>query len=73
MKLPVLSGRKLVRILFDAGFEIDHQTGSHFILRENKEPFRRVTVPNHKTIAPGTLLSILKQAGISREELGKLV
>ncbi|MFA4856093.1 MAG: type II toxin-antitoxin system HicA family toxin, partial [archaeon] len=47
------------------------QTGSHFILRENKEPFRRVTIPNHKTIAPGTLLAIMKQAGISREEMLK--
>jgi predicted RNA binding protein YcfA (HicA-like mRNA interferase family) len=69
MKLPVLSGKKLVKALAKAGFEVDHQTGSHFILRENKEPFRRVTVPNHRTIAPGTLLAIMRQAGISRERL----
>jgi hypothetical protein len=29
---------------------------------------RLVTVPNHKEIAVGTLLSILKQANIDREE-----
>jgi hypothetical protein len=29
---------------------------------------RLVTVPNHKEIAVGTLLSILKQANIEREE-----
>jgi predicted RNA binding protein YcfA (HicA-like mRNA interferase family) len=73
MKLPIVSGRKIVRVLSEAGFEIDHQTGSHFILRENKEPFRRVTVPNHKTIAPGTLLSILKQAGIPRKEFQEML
>jgi predicted RNA binding protein YcfA (HicA-like mRNA interferase family) len=73
MKLPVLSGIKLIKSLNKIGFEVDHQTGSHFILRENKEPFRRVSVPNHKVIVPGTLISILRQAGISREEFIKLL
>ncbi len=73
MKLPVLSGIKVVKALFAMGFEVDHQAGSHFILRENKEPFRRVTVPNHRRIVPGTLLSILRQAGISRDEFIRLL
>lgn len=73
MKLPVLSGIKVIKALNKIDFEVDHQTGSHFILRENKEPFRRVTVPNHKIIVPGTLVSILKQAGLSREEFAKLL
>ncbi len=73
MKLPVLSGTKIIKALRKTGFEVDHQTGSHFILRENKAPFRRVTVPNHKIVVPGTLLSILKQTGISREEFLKLL
>ena len=63
----------MIKTLRKIGFEVDHQTGSHFILRENKEPFRRVTVPNHKVIVPGTLLLILKQAGLSREEFVKLI
>jgi len=63
----------VIKTLRKIGFEVDHQTGSHFILRENKEPFRRVTVPNHKVIVPGTLLLILKQAGLSREEFVKLI
>ena len=69
MKLPIISGAKLVKCLTKFGFDIDHQTGSHIILRLNKNPFTRVTVPNHKAIAPGTLLAILKQTGISREQL----
>ncbi|MDD5162856.1 MAG: type II toxin-antitoxin system HicA family toxin [Candidatus ainarchaeum sp.] len=73
MKLPVLPGLKIVKALGKVCFEVDHQTGSHFILRENKMPFRRVTVPNHKTIAPGTLLAIIKQAGLSKEEFLKLI
>ncbi|VVB99857.1 HicA toxin of bacterial toxin-antitoxin [uncultured archaeon] len=64
---------EVVKALGRLGFEVDHQRGSHFILRESKEPFRRVTVPNHDVIMPGTLLSILKQAGISREEFMELV
>jgi len=73
MKLPIISGKKITKALNKINFEIDHQTGSHFILRENKEPFKRVTVPNHKKIVPGTLLSIIKQAGLSREEFLKLI
>lgn len=73
MKLPVLSGIKVVKALHKIGFEIDHQTGSHIILRENKPPFRRASVPNHKVIVPGTLLSILKKTEISREEFMKLL
>lgn len=33
-KLKVISGKKLVRILEKFDFEVDHQTGSHIILRQ---------------------------------------
>ena len=71
MKLPIISGIKTVKALVAIGFEVDHQTGSHIIMREKKAPFRRVTVPNHRQIVPRTLLSVMKQAGISREEFMK--
>lgn len=48
MKLPILSGIKVVKALRKVDFEVDHQTGSHFILRETKPPYRRVIVPNKK-------------------------
>jgi predicted RNA binding protein YcfA (HicA-like mRNA interferase family) len=47
-KLPILSGIEVVKAISKIGYEIDHQTGSHIILRENKSPYRRLTVPNHK-------------------------
>jgi len=72
-KLPSISGQKVVKALSKLGYEIDHQTGSHIILRQNKEPFRRLTVPNHKEIAKGTLLAIIKQAGLTKEEFFKLI
>jgi predicted RNA binding protein YcfA (HicA-like mRNA interferase family) len=67
-KLPVLSGKDVIKALGKLGYETDHQTGSHVILRQREKPHRRLTVPNHKEIAKGTLLAIIKQAGLTRDE-----
>ena len=67
-KLPVVSGIKVVKALSKIGYEIDHQTGSHIILRHKEPPHRRLTVPNHQEIAKGTLLAIIKQSGSRKEE-----
>ena len=72
-KLPVISGIKVVKALSKIGYEIDHQTGSHMILRNKKEPHRRLTVPNHNEIAKGTLLSIIRQSGLNKEEFMDLL
>ena len=34
---------------------------------------RVVIVPDHREIAPGTLVSILRQAGLTREEFDELL
>jgi len=70
-KLPPLSGKALVAALRRLGYEEDHRTGSPIILRHRDPPHRRLTVPDHKEIAKGTLRAILRQAGISLEELLK--
>jgi len=67
-RLTVISGRQLCKVLKQIGYEIDHQTGSHIILRNNVPPFRRLTVPNHKEIAKGTLRSIIREAGLTLSE-----
>jgi len=67
-KLPVLSASKLIKVLSELGYYTDHQTGSHIILRQNKPPFRRLTIPNHKEIAKGTLNAIIEDAGLTRDE-----
>ncbi len=72
-KLPILSGLDVVKALKKLGYEVDHQTGSHMILRQNNEPFRRLTVPNHREISIGTLRAIIRQAGLSREEFFELL
>jgi len=66
--LPTLSGKELCKLLFKIGYELDHQTGSHLILRNVNAPYRRLTVPNHKEIAKGTLRSIIRESGLTLEE-----
>lgn len=72
-KLPVLSGHDAAKALRKIGYEIDHQTGSHMILRQAKIPFRRLTVPDHKELAKGTLRSIIREAGLTVEEFVALL
>ena len=72
-KLPRISGKDLVKVFLKVGYCLDHQTGSHIILRHKDPPYRRLTIPNHKEIAKGTLLAIIKQAGLTREEFLNLI
>ena len=74
MKLPTLSGREVIKILKKVGFEPVRQKGSHIILvNETSNPKRALVVPNHKEIDTGTLLEIIRQAGLKREEFEKLL
>ncbi|HDN67366.1 MAG: hypothetical protein DRQ02_03655 [Candidatus Latescibacterota bacterium] len=72
-RLPVISGKELCRTLEKIGYFIDHQTGSHIILRHESPPYRRLTVPDHKEIAKGTLRAIIRQAGLTVEEFKELL
>ena len=72
-KLPVLSGQNVIKALGKLGYTVDHQTGSHIILRNKEPPHRRLTVPNHKEIAKGTLRAIIRQAGLTRQEFLELL
>jgi predicted RNA binding protein YcfA (HicA-like mRNA interferase family) len=67
-KLPVLSGKELISILQKAGFEIVRQKGSHVSFK--KADFRTV-VPLHDELAKGTLLAILRQTGLTKDDLEK--
>jgi len=72
-RLPSLSAKKVIKALKKAGYEIDHQKGSHIILRHIDSPHRRLTIPNHPVIAKGTLRAILRQSGFTTEEFMKLL
>ena len=66
-RLPVVSGRQTVKALQKLGFAEVSQRGSHLKLRS--ESGRTVIVPLHDELARGTLRSILRQAGITIDEL----
>lgn len=72
-KLPIISGFKAVKALSKIGYKIDHQTGSHMILRHEEPPHRRLTIPNHKELAKGTLRAIIRQSGLTVEEFLELL
>ena len=58
-RLPVLSGKDIIRILSKAGFLVALK--------------KAVVVPNHKEIDKGTLLEIIRQSGLTREKFVKLI
>jgi len=69
-RLPRLSGDEVAQALLRAGFVAVSQRGSHGKLRHPDG--RTAIVPIHRELAIGTLASILRQAGISAEELEAL-
>jgi predicted RNA binding protein YcfA (HicA-like mRNA interferase family) len=72
-KLPSFTSKRLIKILKKFGFQLDHTTGSHFIFY-NPKTKKRVVIPYHvKDLPRGTIFSILKEAGISRKELEKIL
>ncbi|MBI4980601.1 type II toxin-antitoxin system HicA family toxin [Candidatus Woesearchaeota archaeon] len=76
MKLPALFGKEVLSLLQKQGFIIKRQKGSHVTLyKSTVERGLYVTVPIHgnKEILPSTLLSIIRQAGMSKEEFMGLV
>lgn len=70
--LPRVSGREVVRALRKIGYDRDRQRGSHIVLRQTAPPHRRITVPDHKEVAKGTLRAIIRQAGLTVEEFNSL-
>ena len=74
MKLPVISGKDVIKLLSKQGFQTVRQKGDHislFRMAGNEQLL--VVVPLKKEIKKGTLLSILRQARLSREEFMKLL
>jgi len=73
-KLPVISGEKLIKLLEKDGFSKVRQRGSHVsLMRITPQKTFKIIVPNHPELAKGTLLSILRSAGITREQLAELL
>ena len=73
MKLPVVSGSAAVEAFRKIGYELDAQHGSHLILRHEKRPHRRLSIPNHSELAKGTPRTLIREAGLTVEEFAQLL
>ena len=63
-KLPVVSGADVVSALERMGFVVALQRGSHIVMRRGSAG---CVVP-HRELKTGTLVGLLKQAGVSSDE-----
>ena len=66
---PSITPKDIVRILKKKGFVLDRSRGSHQIWLHPVSRKRAVVPMHNKDIPAGTLYSILKQAGIEKDEL----
>jgi predicted RNA binding protein YcfA (HicA-like mRNA interferase family) len=68
-KLPAVRPREIIRFFERNGFALDHSSGSHFVFYHSVSK-RRAVVPKHNRDMPkGTLMSPLREAGFSRDEM----
>ncbi len=73
-RLPRITARELIRVLKKHGFFKHHQVGSHITLKSS-DGTKRVVIPYHagEIIKPKTLKAILKDAGLSIDDLVNLL
>jgi predicted RNA binding protein YcfA (HicA-like mRNA interferase family) len=70
-KLPLLSGREIIKALAKIGFVPVRQRGSHVFLRHSDG--RRTVVPLHAEVNKSTLMDIISQTKLTKEEFLKLL
>lgn len=68
-RTPSSTPKDIIRLLEKHGFELVRAKGSHHIFK-NRATGKMTVVPMHKRDLPkGTMLTILRQAGIDKDEL----
>jgi predicted RNA binding protein YcfA (HicA-like mRNA interferase family) len=72
-RLPVVTSREMIRVLQQAGFAIDHQTGSHVVLLRDRDNMRVVVPLHNRDLGRGLTLAIIKSASLTREEFVELL
>jgi predicted RNA binding protein YcfA (HicA-like mRNA interferase family) len=69
-RLPSFKPREIIAFIVAKGFILDHVSGSHFIFYNKENKRRRAVVPRHNRDIPrGTLLSLLREAGFTRQDI----
>lgn len=70
-KLPVISGAQAVKMFHRTGWRQDRQRGSHVIMLKVGH-IASLSIPQHRELAPGTLRSLIRAAGMTVEEFASL-
>ncbi|MGO9646519.1 MAG: type II toxin-antitoxin system HicA family toxin [Terriglobales bacterium] len=68
-KLPAVRPREVVRFLERKGFILDHASGSHFVFYHPTSRSRAVVPRHNRDMPKGTLLSLLREAGFTRDDM----
>jgi predicted RNA binding protein YcfA (HicA-like mRNA interferase family) len=68
----VVSGRRLIKVLETDGWEVARQRGSHVRLRKAGRRLALI-VPLHDELKKGTTAGILRDAGLTAEDLRRLL
>jgi len=68
-RLPLFSGKDIIKILIKMGYQKIRQRGSH--VRLSCPGKKSITVPDYKLIGRGLLRKILRDAEISLDEFNK--
>ncbi len=66
-RLPALSGPETMRNFERFGWKVARQRGSHIVMTKPGE-MTTLSVPNHPTVAKGTLRSLIRNAGLTVAE-----
>jgi predicted RNA binding protein YcfA (HicA-like mRNA interferase family) len=65
--IPLLRPRDVVKAFERFGWEVSRQRGSHIILTKPGHP-ATLSIPDHDTVARGTLRSLIARAGLTIDE-----
>ncbi|MGH9343758.1 MAG: type II toxin-antitoxin system HicA family toxin [Terriglobia bacterium] len=65
--VPILRPNQVVRAFERFGWTVARQRGSHIILTKAGH-IATLSIPDHSTVARGTLRSLIAHAGVSLEE-----
>jgi predicted RNA binding protein YcfA (HicA-like mRNA interferase family) len=66
-KVPVLSGKEVVKVFGSFGWSVERQSGSHIIMTKAGE-VATLSIPDHREVAQGTLRILIRAANLTVDE-----
>jgi len=71
-RLSGFSASQVRKVAESEGWRLVRQRGSHMVFRRDGSA-RNLTIPNHRTLKPGTLDSIIETMGLTVDEFLAIV